>query len=78
MDTASGGRLRFQPADVSTLKSMFGMGSRRIVSYACIHCRTLQVTVEFNEGDIQKYQEFEGQQPGVLERINSGDEREAS
>ena len=78
MDTASGGRLRFQPADVSTLKSMFGMGSRKIVSYACIHCRTLQVTVEFNEGDIQKYQEFEGQQPGVLERINSGDEREAS
>jgi len=54
------------------------MGSRRIVSYGCIRCRTLQLTVDFNEGDIQKYQEFEGQQPGVLERINSGEEREAS
>jgi len=78
MDATSGGRLRFQPADVSTLKQMFGMGSRRIVSYGCIRCRTLQLTVDFNEGDIQKYQEFEGQQPGVLERINSGEEREAS
>jgi len=54
------------------------MGGRRIVSYGCIHCRNLQLTVEFNEGDIQKYQEFEGQQPGVLERINAGEEREAS
>ena len=53
------------------------MGSRKIVSYGCIHCRTLQLTVEFKEGDIQKYQEFEGQQPGVLERINSGEEPEA-
>ena len=78
MDTSNGGGLAFQPADMPTLKRMFGMGGRRIVSYGCIHCRTLQLTVEFNEGDIQKYQEFEGQQPGVLERINSGEEREAS
>ena len=78
MDPGSGGTLAFQPADMSTLKKMFGMGSRRIVSYGCIHCRNLQLTVEFNDGDIQKYQEFEGQQPGVLERINSGEEREAS
>ncbi len=78
MDTASGGRLAFQPSDLSTLKAVFGMGSRRIVTYGCIHCRTLQLTVEFNEKDIQKYQEFEGQQPGVLERINSSDEQEAS
>jgi hypothetical protein len=77
MDTSSGGTLGFQPADMSTLKQMFGMGGRRIVSYGCVHCRNLQLTVEFNEGDIQKYQEFEGQQPGVLERINSGEEREA-
>ena len=78
IDTASGGRLAFQPSDVSTLKTMFGVGSRRIVSYGCIHCRTLQLTVEFNERDIQKYQEFEGQQPSILERINSGEEREPS
>ena len=78
MDTTHGGRLGFQPADVSTLKTMFAMGSRRIVAYGCIHCRTLQLTVEFNEEDIEKYQEFEGQQPSVLERIDSGEEPEAS
>jgi len=78
IDISSGGRLAFQPADMSTLKTMFGMGTRRIVSYGCIHCRTLQFTVEFKEEDIQKYQEFEGQQPSVLERINLGEEREES
>ena len=78
IDISSGGRLGFQPADMSTLKMLVGIGTRKIVSYGCIHCRTLQLTVEFKEGDIQKYQEFEGQQPGVLERINSGEEREGS
>ncbi len=73
MDNASGGGLAFQPADVSTLRKMVGMGSRKIVSYGCIRCGNLQLAVEFNEEDMQKYQEFEGQQPGVLERIN--DER---
>jgi hypothetical protein len=77
MDNASGGRLCFQPADMSTLRKMFGMGSRKIRSYGCIHCGNLQLTVEFNEEDTQRYQEFEGQQPGVLERINSGEEQAA-
>jgi hypothetical protein len=76
LDTTSGGRLAFQPADLSTLKTIFGIGSRKIASYACVHCRTLHLTVEFNKADIQKYQEFEGQQPGVLERISSGEERD--
>ena len=71
MDTASGGGIRFQPSDLSPLKKMFGMGGRSVRSFGCIHCRNLQFTVEFNEEDSQRYQEFEGQQPGVLERINS-------
>jgi hypothetical protein len=59
---------------MSTLKQVFGVGARKIVSYGCVHCRNLQLTVDFNEKDIQKYQEFEGQQPGLLERINAGEE----
>jgi hypothetical protein len=31
----------------------------------------LQLAVEFNEDDLERYQQFEGEQPGVLERINS-------
>jgi len=50
---------------------MFGVGSRRIRGYACIHCHHLQLAVDFSEKDLQRYQQFEGEQPGVLERINS-------
>ena len=76
MDAGSGGGLAFQPADVSTVRKMLGMGTRKIRSFGCMHCRNLQFAVDFNEEDLQKYQEFEGQQPGVLERINSGEEQE--
>jgi hypothetical protein len=31
----------------------------------------LQFTVEFSERDLERYQQFEGEQPDVLARINS-------
>jgi hypothetical protein len=31
----------------------------------------LQFAVEFSESDLERYQEFEGQQPSVLDRINT-------
>lgn len=71
VDTASGGGVKFQAADKSALKKMFGIDSRSVHAYGCIHCGNLQFAVAFNEKDAQRYQEFEGQQPGVLERINS-------
>jgi hypothetical protein len=61
----------FNPSEVGIWKSMFGVGSRRIRGYACIHCHHLQLAVDFSEKDLQRYQQFEGEQPGVLERINS-------
>ena len=61
----------FYPSDMPTLKRVFGIGSRAIQAYGCVHCRNLQFTVEFTERDLERYQEFEGQQPDVLERINS-------
>jgi len=36
-----------------------------------MHCQNLQIAVEFNESDLEGYQQFEGEQPDVLERINS-------
>jgi hypothetical protein len=50
---------------------MFGVGTREVRAYGCIHCQHLQLAVSFSEGDLQRYQQFEGEQPGVLERINS-------
>jgi hypothetical protein len=66
-----GSQLAFKPAAVSILKGMFGVGTRSIRAYGCIHCHHLQLAVDFSEGDLLRYQQFEGEQPNVLERINS-------
>ena len=61
----------FYASDLPSLKRIFGMGSRAIQSYGCVHCKNLQFSVEFSASDLERYQQFEGEQPGVLERINS-------
>jgi len=71
LDSNGGSLISFKPADVSTLKSMFGVGYRKIRAYGCIHCHHLQFAIDFTEDDSQRYQQFEGEQPGVLERINT-------
>jgi|GEM_PF-691159 len=63
--------VQFSPTDLPVLKSIFGLGSRKVRAYGCIHCQNLQLTVDFRESDLERYQQFEGEQPGVLERINS-------
>jgi len=68
---ADGSTPGFYPSDAPALKRIFGIGSRPVQAYACVHCRNLQFTVEFSERDLERYQEFEGEQPDVLERINS-------
>jgi hypothetical protein len=70
METGSGGGLAFVSTDTSYLKSIFGSGSRKIKAYACLHCSHLELMVEFTEKDRKRYQEFDGPQPGVLERID--------
>ena len=67
IDNSSG----FKPNDASIWKSMLGVGTREIRAYGCIHCQHLQLAISFSEEDLQRYQQFEGEQPGVLERINS-------
>ena len=61
----------FYPSDLPSLKRAFGIGSRAVQAHACVHCKNLQFTVEFSESDLERYQKFEGEQPDVLERINS-------
>ena len=65
-----GVQVYFKPAEVSILKSMFGVGTRRIRTYGCLHCQHLQLAVDFTEEDLKRYQQFEGEQPGVLERLS--------
>jgi hypothetical protein len=71
METSNGGTTVFKLGAVSVWKSMFGVGTRSIRAYGCIRCHHLQLAVNFSDEDMQRYQHFEGEQPGVLERINS-------
>ena len=69
--SADGSTFGFYPSDMTTLKRIFGIGSKAVQAYGCVRCRNLQFTVAFSERDFERYQEFEGEQPGVLERITS-------
>lgn len=71
-DNNGGAQVRFYPSDGSLLKQLFfSSGTREVRAYGCIRCQNLQLAVDFNEDDLERYQQFEGEQPGVLERINS-------
>ena len=67
---------RFRPADRSYLKKFLGLGSKPVRAYGCVHCGHLQLSVEFDEEDLQRFLEFEGRQPSVLERL--GEEEDGS
>ena len=66
--------VRFRPADNSYLKAVLGLGSKPVHAYGCARCGHLQLAVEFDEEDLRRFLEFEGQQPGVLERLGEDDE----
>ena len=68
---SDGASISFKLDDVSMWKSLFGVGTRKIRAYGCVHCQHLQLAVDFNEKDRQRYQQFEGEQPGILERLAS-------
>ena len=70
-DNSSGGSILFKIEDIPIWKSLFGVGTRKIRAYGCVHCQHLQFAVDFNEKDVQRYNQFEGEQPSILERINS-------
>ena len=65
------GDVPFRPRDTPLLPKMFGKGTKPIRAYGCIRCHHLQLTVEFSEEDLRRYQEFEGQQPSILERLEA-------
>jgi len=72
VDISNGGETGFEIDDVSIWKTMLGIGTRKkIRAYGCVHCQHLQLAVEFTEEEVQRYRQFEGEQPNVLERINT-------
>jgi hypothetical protein len=61
----------FYPSDAPLLRRIFAIGGRAVRAYGCVHCQHLQLAIEFREDDLERYQQFEGEQPDVLERISS-------
>lgn len=70
MEGSSGGDIYFCANEIPLMKRIFSVGNRKIKSYACLHCSHLELMVEFTEKDRKRYQDFEGPQPGVLDRIS--------
>ena len=73
-DVANGGMCSFKLKDVSMWKSIFGKGIRKVKAYGCVNCYHLQLAVDFSNEDCERYRQFEGQQPSVLERLNAEEE----
>ena len=71
MSGSDGGKPVFKIDEVSMWKSLFGIGTRSIRAYGCVHCQHLQLAVDSTEKDLLQFHQFEGEQPGILERINS-------
>ena len=61
---------KFYPSDTTLLRRAFAIGGRAVRAYGCVHCQHLQLAIEFREGDLERYQQFEGEQPDVLKRIS--------
>lgn len=70
MDASNGGGMAFLLKETSFFKSVFGVGSRKVSARACVHCAHIELIVDFTEKDRKRYQEFDGPQPDLLERIN--------
>ena len=70
MEGSAGGDVYFCPNEISYMKRMFSIGNRKIKTYACLHCSHLELMVEFTDRDRKRYQDFDGPQPGVLDRIS--------
>ena len=72
LDANSTNDISFKIGETSFIKRLVGIANnRRVRAYGCVHCHHLQLAVDFSETDLESYQKFEGQQPGVLERINT-------
>lgn len=75
IDRSSGGDYSlFVSKDKPLYKKIFGIAGNKVQSFACVHCGNLQMMVEFSEKDRERYVEFEGRQPSLLERIKDENE----
>ena len=71
LENSGGGNVVFRIDDGPKWKGLFGLGTRGLRAYGCVHCKHLQFIVDFTEKDVERYRQFEGEQPGILERLET-------
>jgi predicted nucleic-acid-binding Zn-ribbon protein len=71
LDETGSTKLSFIPRDVSMWKAAFGIDVREISALGCLHCGHLHLNVNFSDEDRHRFLEFDGQQPDLLNRIDS-------
>lgn len=67
--------LKFKPGGRSFRDRASGNRGREIRAYGCVECGHLQLAVEFDMDEAERYKSFEGPQPSVIKRLQ-GDETE--
>ena len=58
--------LKFNPGGRS-MKDRFFMDGRNVRAFACLHCHHLQLAVDFQPDDLERYQEFEETPASIVE-----------
>ncbi len=66
--------MKFNPGGRSFKDRMLGSG-RKMRAYGCLHCNHLQFAVDFEPGDLERYQVFEGAQLTAVEQSEEDDDR---
>jgi hypothetical protein len=64
---SNGAPVFFQLTDHPTWKRLLGVGQRRLVTYACVHCGLTQQRVTFTSEDREQLARFDGPQPSVVD-----------
>jgi hypothetical protein len=65
---SNGAPVHFQLTESPKWKQILGVGQRKVVTYACVHCGLAQQRIAFSSGDREKLARFDGPQPSVVDR----------
>ena len=64
---SNGSAVHFQLSMNPKWKQLLGVGQRKVLTYACIHCGFAQQRVTFTRKDREQLARFDGPQPSVVD-----------
>ena len=64
---------RFVFAERSRWKKVLGVGGRKVVAFACMHCGVVHQVCNSRMGNREQFAEFDGPQPSVVDEVSPGE-----